>query len=376
MDFPQHQIIEDAASWSSCLETLKNEPKIAIDLEANSLFAYREQVCLIQISIPGNDYIIDPLADFRFNELREILLNPSIEKIFHAAEYDLILLKRQFRWKLVNLFDTMWAARILGLPRCGLANLLSDFYGVKHNKKHQKANWCRRPLSQDQLTYAQIDTHYLHQLRNDLSNRLDQAGRRQEAKEIFAEQTNITLPTNSFDPQSFWRINGVRDLSGRGRAIAKALNLFRNRLARKLDRPPFKVFQDRTLKELSKVAPVSIDELAGIHGMSVGQVRRYGKSIIMVIAEAQNGPIPERRKPTTPRPPESVSSRYDQLHNWRKQRAKARGVESDVIISRDALWTLAKNNPKTPKDLEKLNILGPWRFQAYGDELISLLDVL
>ena len=88
MDFPQHQFIEDAHSWSSCLETLINEPSIAIDLEANSLFAYREQVCLIQISIPDKDYIIDPIADFRFNELREILLNPSIEKIFHAAEYD------------------------------------------------------------------------------------------------------------------------------------------------------------------------------------------------------------------------------------------------------------------------------------------------
>jgi ribonuclease D len=376
MDFPQHQFIEDAHSWSSCIEKLIHEPRIAIDLEANSLYAYREQVCLIQISIPDKDYIIDPIADFKFNELREILLNPSIEKIFHAAEYDLILLKRQFHWELVNLFDTMWAARILGLPRCGLANLLSDFYGVKHNKKHQKANWCRRPLSQDQLTYAQIDTHYLLQLRNDLSNKLAQVGRLQEANEIFAEQTKITLPTNSFDPQSFWRINGVRDLSGRGRAIAKALNLFRNRQARKMDRPPFKVFQDRTLMEVAKVAPGSIDEFDGIHGMSVGQVRRYGKSIITVIAEAQNGPIPERRKPTTPRPPEAVSNRYDQLHNWRKQRAKARGVESDVIISRDALWTLAKNNPKTLKDLEKINILGPWRLQAYGDEIITLLDAL
>ena len=374
MALPTYHLVEDSDSWAACLDSLKSQPRIAVDLEANSLFAYREQICLIQISIPNKDFIIDPLAHFKFDDFADILLNPSIEKIFHAAEYDLILLKRQFEWELANLFDTMWAARILGLPRCGLANLLFDFYGIKHNKKHQKADWCRRPLTRDQLSYAQIDTHYLFQLRDDLSGRLKDKGIRQEAGEIFAEQSKVTLPANTFDPESFWKINGANDLSGGGRSIAKALNIFRDQQAKKLNRPAFKVYQDRTIYELSQAVPKSINELNGIHGMSGGQVRRYGDSILTVVARAQNDPLPMRRKPAAPRPPEAVSNRYEQLHKWRKQRAKARGVESDVIVSRDALWTLARNNPRSRIELDNLNVLGPWRFQAYGDEIISVLD--
>ncbi len=373
MALPTYHLVEDSDSWAACLDRLLSQPRIAVDLEANSLFAYREQICLIQLSIPGSDFIIDPLADFKFDEFAGILIDPSIEKIFHAAEYDLILLQRQFQWGIKNLFDTMWAARILGLPRCGLANLLFDFYDIYHNKKHQKADWCRRPLTQDQLTYAQVDTHYLLRLQDDLNGRLKEQGILQEAGEIFAEQTTVTLPDISFDPESFWRINGVRDLSGSGRSIAKALNIFRDQQAQKHNRPAFKVFQNRTLYELSQAAPKTVQELHGIHGMSRGQVRRYGDSIISVIAGAQNGPSPRRHRPHSPRPPEAVANRYEQLHKWRKLRAKERGVESDVIISRDALWKLAKNNPQSRIELDNLKVLGPWRFQTYSDEIISVL---
>ncbi len=268
----------------------------------------------------------------------------------------------------------MWAARILGLPRCGLANLLFDFYGIYHNKKHQKADWCRRPLTQDKLTYAQVDTHYLLKLREDLNSRLEEQDVLQEAGEIFSDQTKVTLPDTSFDPESFWRINGVRDLSGKGRSIARALNIFRDQQAKRHDRPAFKVFHNRTLYELSQAAPNAVEELHGIHGMSRGQIRRYGDPIISVIAGARKDPFPKRQKPNAHRPPEAVANRYERLHKWRKQRAKARGVESDVIISRDALWTLAKNNPRSRIELDNLEVLGPWRFQTYSDEIISVLD--
>ena len=118
---------------------------------------------------------------------------PQVEKVFHAAEYDLTLLKRQFDWQLHNLFDTMWAARILGYKRYGLASMLETVYDIKLDKRYQKSNWCKRPLSPEQLVYAQLDTHHLLQLRDHLEKELSAAERMTEASETFAEQTHVKI---------------------------------------------------------------------------------------------------------------------------------------------------------------------------------------
>lgn len=374
MNLPPFKHIKNRSSWHECLNHLQREPRLAIDLEANSLYAYRERVCLIQISIPGQDYIIDPEARLNLEALGEIVHDPAVEKIFHAAEYDLILLKRQYGWTLNNLFDTMWATRILGIKRCGLANLLENYFGVKQNKKHQKANWCRRPLSPALLSYAQMDTHFLIPLADRLAEKLRVADRWEESQEIFAEQTQIELPNNGFDPDGFWSIGAVRDLDGRQRAIVKALYLFRDQQAQKQNRPPFKVFGDRTLIELAEVAPTTLDDLPAVYGMSRGQIRRYGRQILKIVVEAQGAPVPKRPKTNSKRPPEDVYNRYEKLYKWRKERAKRRGVESDVIISRYALWQLAQDNPQNEADLFQVECLGSWRRKAYGEDILDALS--
>jgi ribonuclease D len=371
---PPFRFIKNRSAWAECLAQLQREPRVAIDLEANSLYAYRERVCLIQISIPGQDYIVDPLAGFDLTGLGEIVSNRAVEKIFHAAEYDLILIKRQYGWMLNNLFDTMWATRILGNRRCGLANLLESYFGVNQNKKHQKANWCRRPLSQALSAYAQMDTHFLIPLADRLADELQAAGRLEEAQEIFAEQSNIVIPDNGFDPDGFWSIGAVRDLNGQQRAIVKALYTYRDRQAQQQNRPPFKIFGDRTLIELAEVAPETVDDLPAVYGMSSGQIRRYGRHIVAIIAEARHAPAPKRPRSDSRRTPEAVSNRYEKLHNWRKARARRRGVESDVIVSRDTLWQLARLNPQTEAELSALECLGSWRREAYGDEILKTLN--
>jgi ribonuclease D len=353
---------------------LKREPRLAIDLEANSLYAYRERVCLIQISVPGQDYIVDPIAGFDLEALGDIIADPGVTKIFHAAEYDLILIKRQYGWKLNSLFDTMWAARILGKNRCGLANLLASYFSVRQNKKHQKANWCKRPLSSAQLSYAQADTHFLIQLADRLAEELKDAGRLEEAHEIFAEQTRVQLPDNGFDPDGFWSIGAVKGLNGQQKAIVKALYIYRDEQAKRQDRPPFKVFGNRTLIELAKEAPTSVADLPPIYGMSNGQIRRYGRQIVRIVQEASRAPVPERPRQDSRRYPEAVHNRYEKLHNWRKERAKKRGVESDVIISRDALWQLAQKNPQSKKELSQIESIGSWRRQAYGEDILDTLN--
>jgi ribonuclease D len=373
VSLPPHQFIKDQNSWQQCVKAFQRQPCVAIDLEANSLYAYQEQVCLIQISIPGQDYIIDPLAGFDLEPFGAVLQDPKVEKIFHAAEYDLLLMKREFGWKLENLFDTMWAARILGIKRVGLANILEERYGVQLNKKYQKANWCRRPLSPSQLTYAQMDTHYLHRLRDDLAKELLASGRSVEAQEIFEEQTLVEPTIKEFDPDSFWTINGVYDLESHQKAILKAINIYRDEEAQRQNRPHFKVFSERTMLQMAQKAPQTSRQLEQIHGMTSGQINRYGQQLIHLIRDNMNAPTPKRPFRNHQRPPEVVANRYERLHNWRKERAKKRGVESDVILSRQKLWDLARANPETIAELENTAVLGPWQFQTYAQEILKIL---
>jgi ribonuclease D len=367
-----YQLIADGPSWSACLEALRSEPRLAIDLEANSMYAYRERVCLIQISIPSTDFIIDPIPGFDLSGLGALLEDPAVEKVFHAAEYDLILVKRDYGWELNNLFDTMWAARILGYPQIGLASLLDQFFGVKMSKRYQKANWCHRPLSTAELTYAQKDTHYLLDLRDRLALELAQCDHLPEAGEIFEEQSRVRLQNNGFDPQGFWNLNGVYELNPAQLAALQALYLFRDQEARRRDAPHFKVLNDRTLLELASRLPALLDDLLSIHGMSPGQRHRYGRRLLDVIAQSRQdtlSPPPKRG----PRPSDEILARFEKLHQWRKRRAQARGVESDVIVSRDALWTIANHDPQNEKELANLGVLGPWRLKTYGREILQLI---
>ncbi|MCP4359545.1 MAG: hypothetical protein GY796_16165 [Chloroflexi bacterium] len=372
MSLSAHQLVTSRHEWEACLQRLRAELRLALDLEANSMYAYRERVCLVQISIPGQDYIVDPVANLDLSGLGEIIENTAVEKIFHAAEYDLILLKREYGWQCHNLFDTMWAARILGYNRYGLANLLEQFFDVQQNKKFQKSNWCRRPLSRQQRHYAQMDTHYLFALRERLDAELAQAGRLEESREIFAQQTWVTPANIGFDSNGFWSIKGANDLTRQKQAILKALYAYRDNEAQRRDQPLFKVFGDKTLLDLAQTAPQNQYEMQKVYGMSNGQIRRYGRQLLQTIAagaKAAPPPYPKRNK----RPPDAVCNRYEQLHTWRKKTAQARGVESDVIISRDALWAIARKNPRSTAQLTQIEEIGDWRRQTYGDEIIQLL---
>src|ERR1700752_597862 len=159
-------------SLTQMVAKLSAQPRIAVDTESNSLHAYRERVCLIQFSVPAIDFVVDPFVLKDLSALAPIFADHKIEKIFHAAEYDLICLRRDFGFQFANLFDTMQAARILGYSFVGLDNILLEKFNIKVDKKHQKANWGARPLTFQQIDYARQDTHYLFQLRDLLESQL------------------------------------------------------------------------------------------------------------------------------------------------------------------------------------------------------------
>ena len=257
------------------IRDLSVQPRIAVDTESNSLHAYREQVCLVQFSTPATDYILDP---FVFNDLRALaplFKNPRQEKIFHAAEYDLICLRRDFDFEFTNLFDTMYAARVMGYNLVGLDNMLGEKLGIRVDKRHQKADWGARPLTTAQIDYARLDTHFLFQLRDILEAELAAKDRLELAREDFARACRVELPREKVNGASWRRFNARKDLSTRELTILRELCSFRDRIAEKLDRPPFKVVDDESLLAIARSQPEKDVDLAGI-GLSQKQIRLWG----------------------------------------------------------------------------------------------------
>ena len=366
-------LVADEDALGRLVRALASSPVVAVDTESNSLHAYRERVCLLQFSVPDADYIVDPLALADVSALAPLFANPDQQKIFHAAEYDVICLRRDYGFAFTNIFDTMSAARTLGWPQVGLAAILDTQFGVTMNKKHQRADWKRRPLTAEQLDYARLDTHYLVALRERQVEALTASGSLAEAQEEFERLARLRADAEapSPDPNAFWKAKGAKELTPEQAGVLQALFAFRERQAERIDRPPFKVMGEATLVELARRAPRRLEDLTGVPGMTPDQIQRYANGLLEAIERGVQGPAP--RAPQVARESDEVRDRYDRLHTWRKERAKKRGVESDVILPRTALWDLARRPPRTRGDLAQIADFGPWRRDAYGDEILALL---
>jgi len=370
MALPPPILVTDAEQLRALVASWQHEPTLACDTESNSLYVYREKVCLFQLSTTTADYVIDPLV-VSLEPLRPLLADPAIEKIFHAAEYDIFLLKREFQFEIANLFDTMIAARVTGREKIGLAALLEEFCGVQADKRFQRSDWSQRPIPADQLYYAEQDTHYLFTIHDRLLTELNILDRLTEATELFALQTEALPPDVAFDPSDFWRINGARTLSARQAARLQAVYIWRDSTAAAVDVPPFKIVGDPVLMALAMLNPLSIEQLVNVRGLSPALVRRYGTAILKAITHGNHTPLPVMPELSVLDP--LVRARYDALHNWRKQTAAGRGVGSDIVLSKESLWALATNPPAALDDWTRVPGLNNWRRTQYMEALRAVL---
>jgi ribonuclease D len=367
--------IDTVESFHALVNELHTYTSLAVDTESNSLHAYHERICLIQISTIHSDYLLDPLAVRDLAPLESIFAAPHIEKVFHAAEYDLICLRRDFGWKVTGIFDTMIAARTLGWTQLGLGSLLETHFGVKADKRHQRANWGMRPLTTDQLVYAQLDTHYLLPLRDHIVQELKLKNCYEEAQEEFDRlsqfigNNHFDLP--AFDPENFWRISGARDLTPRQAALLRELFIYRDTIARQVNRPPFKVMNDSVLLALAQAEPATLDQVKKTPGVS-GSIQRHARALLEAVERGRRAP--PCHPPRNEREPDEIVERYETLRKWRKKKAEMRGVEADVIIPRDVMWSLARRPPHTRDDLQFINGLGPIRREKYGEEIVAILQ--
>jgi ribonuclease D len=363
--------IDRPAALLRLADTLSQLPIIAVDTESNSLFAYQEQVCLIQFSTENSDYLVDPLALPDLSPLGPVFADPAIEKVFHAAEYDLICLKRDYGFEFNNLFDTMLAARILGRSGLGLGTLLEMEFNLQVDKRLQRANWARRPLSPAMMTYARMDTHYLIPLRNILKPSLIETERMPLAEEDFRRVTRVAAGSHDNNAGSCWRIAGAQDLTPRQAAVLMELCAFREDRARMINQPPFRVFSNQTLMELAQMMPRKRSELSQIFGLSPKLIDRYGNGLLAAVERGIVGPPAYR--PVSQRPSDAILWRMEVLRNWRKMTAREMGVESDVIMPRDVLEQIAERDPNTLGELAVLMQDIPWRLDRFGPKILDLL---
>ena len=363
------------------LAHLRGEPALAVDTESNSLYVYREQVCLIQISVPDADYLVDPLAVDDLAALSPLLADPDVLKVFHGGEYDLRVLYRDFRFTVSNLFDTMWASRILGWPAHGLGALLEAHFGVRLNKKYQRANWGERPLPPALLDYARLDTHYLLQLHEIQARELKACNRWPQARHRFSRLVESRWEPKEFDPDGFWRLSGVRDLDDLGRGVLRELYLFRDQQAKSENRPPFRVLSNQALLAVSAQRPQNLRALRQVKGISPRMAGRYGKELLLAIRQGASHPLTwsERSRPqpvsgrANGRPSAACQARFEALRAWRNMAAGSRGVEPDMVLTNQVLWDVASNNPRSRADLGSIEALARWQAEEFGDDLLKVV---
>jgi ribonuclease D len=378
--------VDTSAGFRAMLAHLRGESALAVDTESNSLYAYTEQVCLIQISVPGTDYLVDPLALGDLSGLGPILADPAVLKVLHGAEYDLVVLRRDFGFTLDHLFDTMWASRILGWPAHGLAALLKTHFGVSLNKRYQRANWGLRPLPPEQLDYARLDTHYLLALYDIQASELERTGRWPQARYRFKKLSQARYEQKGFDPEGFWRLPAVRDLDDVGRGVLRELYLYREDRAQSENRPPFKVISNKVLVALGERRPQDAKALGQEKGISPRMVRRYGDGILAAIRRGMQEPLGWRERPRPAngskrsadgrpngRPSAACQARFEALRTWRNSTAEARGVEPDIVFTNHALWSVACSNPRSRADLARNGALAPWQIEEFGDDLLKVV---
>jgi ribonuclease D len=362
--------VDRQAAFKQMVADLLVQPRVSVDTESNSLHAYREQVCLVQFSTPTTDYILDPFVFEDLSALGPLFSDPKIEKIFHAAEYDLICLKRDFDFEFANLFDTMYAARVLGYPFVGLDNMLSEKLDIKVDKRHQKADWAARPLTPSQIDYARFYTHYLIKLRDILEKELEEKGRLQLAREDFSRACKVEQPREKVNGASWRRFSSRKDVSIRELTILSELCNFRDQVAEHMDRPPFKVVDDDTLLAIARNIPEKDVDLSAM-GLSPKQIRLWGDEIIAAVKRGMEAPLVIREQAR--RPSDAMLRRLEKLKHWRKTQAKVLGVESDVVLPKVYLNSLAEHPPKNIDELRSLLVDSPWRFQQYSAQLLRIV---
>ena len=369
-----YAFIDKQKDFNDLCSSLASHDYICIDTESNSLYAYKEKFCLLQLSAENINAVVDVLA-VDIKPLLKIFADPKVEKIFHSADSDIRVLKGAMPCTFVNMFDVMVAAKYLGIIRCGLDNLVKVYFNVDLNKKYQKADWGRRPLTKEMLDYAIHDTMYLKRLRDQMGAELGKKGKLAEALAQFAQICKIEPSPMRFDETGFLTLKGARQLNGRGLAVLRELYLAREVAAIKRNTPSFKVISADLMIRLSVAPREGLRNLSIFKGVSGYVLANHGPWIREALQKGLKSPeyqVPHREISREKRAYfETVKNRFKALRMWRKETAAKRNMLPEAILGNDILERVALSQPHSIEDLQAIKGLGAEKASLYGPELLE-----
>ncbi|MCK5378930.1 MAG: HRDC domain-containing protein [Acidobacteria bacterium] len=346
----------------------------AMDTEADSLHSYFHKVCLVQISVAGQHAVIDPLAieDEALSPLWDVCSDPDITVLMHGADYDIRVLDRDYEADIHGLQDTQIMAMLLGEKKTGLASLLESFFEIGLDKRHQRADWGMRPLTESMVAYAAADTAHLEALTSMLRRRLEDLGRWEWAKEDFRRLEGVRHQPVERDPRAFERVKGVNALRGLARDRAFSLVEWREAQARRRDLPPFKILGNQPLLHMAQTIPEGPNAMGMVPGIGPRFVQRYGRAVAELLTVPQEAPEwqrPLRRPPGDP----GTKKRIARLTEARDANGKALEIDGAILCPRATLEAVAEVG--TGADTQALQAagMGGWRLELLGEAFVEVL---
>ncbi len=375
----QIEFVNETPRLVEVIDLLRCAPQVAIDLESNGFFRYRERVCLVQLASDRAGFLVDPLAIKDVEPLGDLLRDKSVEKVFHAAHYDLQSLDRDWGFRVENLFDTSIAAKLVGSAQLGLQPLVEQYAGVKlvKSRKLQRSDWTKRPLSPAAKTYAINDVLYLRQVRDALSVRLEELSRWEWAREEF-ERLAVVRHTPVNREATFLSVKGSHDLDGRGRAVLRALFQWREGEARRLDRPVFKVLSDKVLLELASNPATDNSSLKKLGWFGRPPANKRIKAAIKKGLRSELVTSPKRTRASNTQSPEElarIDSRLRKLKAWRSALGTELGLEASVLWPRVSLERLSRDPTSLNSECNRPEVRS-WQMREFGESLESVLASL
>jgi ribonuclease D len=359
------------------LRELSSVTELALDTEGASFHRFVDRIYLIQLSTRDRTAIVDPLAVAAqtLAPLGALLESPTVEIVLHDADYDLRLIHQDYGWHVRHIFDTRVAAQLLGLRAFGLAALLERYFGVRLDKKHQRADWSMRPLPADMLEYAALDTMHLLELRDGMRDELERKERLAWAREEFARLEGTKWDADDAS-SAYLRVKGARDLTRRELAVLRELVPWRDGVARELDRATFRVVGNEQLLDIACAQPKTREELGEIRGVSRGVLENRASEILKAVRRGLD--VPEEELPKFPkaqrwdRDPQ-FDTKVNALKTVRDEASKRLDLDPGVLASRERLEAVARRTPQSLEELGEIPELRKWQIEELGAGFVRAL---
>ncbi len=365
-------VIDSTDAILELTRRLLAERFVALDTESDSLYHYREKVCLIQLSSPGTGtVVVDPLGPGAPDSLGQVMENPAVTKILHGSDFDITSLKRDFGWTFAGMFDTAIAARFLGWTSFGLAAVAKRLLDIDMQKGEQTSDWSIRPLPERMLAYAGEDVEHLVEIYAALTTLLIEKDRLAWVVEESAAVAEIQAASPLPAPADFMKAAASRDLSGQAMAVLRELFAVREAVCLDLDRPRFKLVSDDALASLTLAAPRTVDDFVAIRWLPPNIRRSPERWVRAIRAGLESPPVEVSRPRRNWKYDPLVGEAIERLRSWRAVASADQDLDPGVLLPNRLVTAIAMARPRTIDELRHVDAIRNWRCDAFGTELLA-----